>query len=314
MGAVYVAEQIATGRQRALKLMHPGLVSSRELREKFTLEARVGARIASEHVVEVAAGVEPTSGSPWLAMELLTGEALSHALKRSGAFTVDETAIVLAQVCHALGAAHTAGIVHRDLKPENVFLAESRRASESYTVKVLDFGIAKVLEAARGSNTRAIGSPLWMAPEQTERNAEISPATDVWALGLVMFTLLTGKSFWLAADQQEMALSAFLRELVLDEIPKASVRAAALGVPDTMARARSLPRGRQAPSARSTWRATSRSGSTRRSVATGRARAAPERASYAEVPGRAISRPRVARPRAPKRAPARRRPMSAFAA
>jgi formylglycine-generating enzyme required for sulfatase activity/tRNA A-37 threonylcarbamoyl transferase component Bud32 len=231
MGAVYVAEQITTGRQRALKLMHPGLVSSRELRDKFTLEARVGAKIASEHVVEVvSAGVDPTSGAPWLAMELLTGEDLATAIKRRGAFDANETAAILAQICHALGAAHAAGIVHRDLKPENVFLAESRRAQESYTVKVLDFGIAKVLEAARGSNTGAIGSPLWMAPEQTERNADISPATDVWALALVAFTMLTARSFWLSAEQNEMALSAFLRELVLEPIPKASARAAELGL------------------------------------------------------------------------------------
>ncbi len=237
MGAVYVAEQIATGRERALKLMHPGLVSSRELRDKFTLEARVGAKIASEHVVEVvSAGVDPTSGAPWLAMELLTGEDLATAIKRRGAagWSAPETAAILAQICHALGAAHKAGIVHRDLKPENVFLAESRRAQESYTVKVLDFGIAKVLEAARGSNTGAIGSPLWMAPEQTERNADISPATDVWALALVAFTLLTGRSFWLSAEQNEMALSSFLRELVLDPIPKASERAAQLGITNSL--------------------------------------------------------------------------------
>jgi formylglycine-generating enzyme required for sulfatase activity/serine/threonine protein kinase len=231
MGAVYIAEQVTTGRERALKLMHPGLVSSRDLRDKFTNEARVGARIQSEHVVEVvAAGVDSVTGSPWLAMELLAGDDLATTIKRRGAFNTMETATVLAQVCHALGAAHSAGIVHRDLKPENVFLAQARRASESYTVKVLDFGIAKVLEAARGSNTGAIGSPLWMAPEQTERNAEISPATDVWALALVAFTMLTAKSFWLAADQAEMALTAFLRELVLDEIPKASARAAQLRV------------------------------------------------------------------------------------
>ena len=231
MGAVYVAEQIATGRQRALKLMHPGLVGSPELREKFGLEARVGARIASEHVVEVvAAGVDAASGLPWLAMELLVGEDLSHAVKRRGAFTPAETSAVLAQVCHALDAAHAAGIVHRDLKPENIFLAETKRAHESYMVKLLDFGIAKVLEAARGSNTGAIGSPLWMAPEQTERHAEISAVTDVWALGLVAFWMLTGKHFWLAADENDMALSAFLRELVLDPVPSASARAAELGV------------------------------------------------------------------------------------
>lgn len=258
MGAVFVAEQITTGRERALKLMHPGLVSSRELREKFALEARVGAKIRSEHVVEVvAAGVDASSGSPWLAMELLAGEDLATALKRRGAFTVDETAAVLAQICHALGAAHEAGIVHRDLKPENVFLAEARRAHESYTVKVLDFGIAKVLEAARGTNTGAIGSPLWMAPEQTERNAGISPATDVWALALVAFALLTGRSFWLAAEQSELGLTAFLRELVLDPIPTASARATELGVAapmpkgfdDWFARALERDRDRRYPNA-----------------------------------------------------------------
>ena len=231
MGAVYIAEQLSTGRERALKLMHPGLVGSPELRDKFALEARVGARIRSEHVVEVVgAGVDAQSGVPWLAMELLEGEDLAHAVKRRGAFTPLETAGILAQICHALGAAHAAGIVHRDLKPENVFLAERRRAQESYTVKVLDFGIAKVIAAAQGSNTGALGSPLWMAPEQTERHTAISGATDVWALGLVAFTMLTARSFWLSADATEMALASFLRELVLDDLPTASERAAALGV------------------------------------------------------------------------------------
>jgi len=151
MGAVYIAEQLSTGRERALKLMHPGLVGSPELRDKFALEARVGARIRSEHVVEVVgAGVDAQSGVPWLAMELLEGEDLAHAVKRRGAFTPLETAGILAQICHALGAAHAAGIVHRDLKPENVFLAERRRAQESYTVKVLDFGIPIItVEIAR---------------------------------------------------------------------------------------------------------------------------------------------------------------------
>jgi len=239
MGAVYTAEQISTGRQRALKVMLPNLVGSQELRDKFMLEARVGGKIQSEHVVEVvAAGVDAASGSPWLAMELLQGEDLASAIKQRGRYSPREMAEILAQVCHAVGAAHAAGIVHRDLKPENIFLAQAKRASSTgslaTTVKVLDFGIAKVLEAARGSNTGAIGSPLWMAPEQTERNAEIAPATDVWALGLIVFTMLTGKSFWHAADASEMALSAFLRELVLDPIPKATARAAELGMPDAI--------------------------------------------------------------------------------
>src|SRR5687768_11737597 len=133
MGALYVVEQLATGRQRALKLMHPNLVGSPELREKFMLEARVGGRVKSEHVIEVvAAGVDKATGAPWLAMELLVGENLTEALDRRGPFPPEEMCAVLAQVCHALAAAHDAGIIHRDLKPDNIFLAETRRANESF--------------------------------------------------------------------------------------------------------------------------------------------------------------------------------------
>ncbi|MBK6464417.1 MAG: SUMF1/EgtB/PvdO family nonheme iron enzyme [Myxococcales bacterium] len=239
MGAVYLAEQLSTGRPRALKLMHFGMASSPELREKFALEARVGARIASEHVVEVVgAGVDAATGTPWLAMELLVGDDLSATVRSHGPFTLAESAAILGQVCHALGAAHAAGIVHRDLKPANVFLAHSKRAQEAYTVKVLDFGIAKLLEEAR-ANTGAIGSPLWMAPEQTERSADISPATDVWALGLLAFHMLTGHEFWLAARGDGGAgeggrVRGFFRELVLEPIPPASQRARELGAPTTL--------------------------------------------------------------------------------
>ena len=229
MGVIYVAEQLSTGRQRALKLMHPGLVGSPELRQKFTLEARVGARISSEHIVEVVgAGVD--GDVPWLAMELLKGEDLSSVVARRGPLPKEEVVRILGQVCHGLAAAHAAGIVHRDLKPENVFLAEARRANEAYTVKLLDFGIAKVVEAARGTNTGAIGSPLWMAPEQSERNAEIGPRTDIWALGLVAFTLLTGRIFWRSGEDPDVGVTAFLRELVIEALPAASERAAEMGV------------------------------------------------------------------------------------
>ena len=229
MGVIYVVEQISTGRQRALKLMHPSLVGSPELRQKFTLEARVGGKVASEHIVEVVgSGVD--GDVPWLAMEYLVGEDLSALLARRGPLPKEDVVKILSQVCHGLSAAHAAGIVHRDLKPENMFLAEARRANELFTVKLLDFGIAKVVEAARGSNTGAIGSPLWMAPEQTERNASIGPPTDIWALGLVAFTLLTGKIFWRSGEDPDLGVSAFIRELVIEPIPSASERAAELGV------------------------------------------------------------------------------------
>jgi eukaryotic-like serine/threonine-protein kinase len=232
MGAIYVAEQVGTGRQRALKLMHPGMVASEDLRQKFALEAKVGARIASEHVVEVvAAGIDAGSGVPWLAMELLVGQDLARHVEARGPMALADVALVLDQVGHALAAAHDAGIVHRDLKPENVFMAQARRANESFIVKLLDFGIAKVVEEARGTNTGVMGSPLWMAPEQTEHHATITPATDVWALALVAFYMLTGKNFWRAAAAETFSFTVFLRELVLDDLVPASARAGEVGAP-----------------------------------------------------------------------------------
>ena len=231
MGAVYTVDQISTGRQRALKLMHPELVSDPGLRAKFEQEARIGGRIESEHVVEVvAAGVDAETQLPFLVMELLAGEDLAQSLKRRGAMSPGEVALVFDPLCHAVGAAHAANIVHRDLKPENIFLAQSKRSGGAFTLKVLDFGIAKVLEEARTSaNTGAVGSPYWMAPEQTERKSAVTASVDVWALGLIAFALLTGKPFWRCANDADGTMTNFLRELVLEPIPVASARAKDLG-------------------------------------------------------------------------------------
>ncbi len=232
MGAVYRVEQLSTGRQRALKLMHPELVGNPGLRAKFEQEARIGARIQSDHVVEVvAAGVDAESGAPYLAMELLVGADLAETVKRRGPMPWAETVGVMGQLCDAVGAAHAASIVHRDLKPENVFLRQARAAGAPPTVKVLDFGIAKVVEEAKTTNTGAMGTPHWMAPEQTERRAAITPAADVWALGLIAFYLLTGRYFWRAANEDDTSLTALMREVVLEHIPPASVRAGELGAP-----------------------------------------------------------------------------------
>jgi len=230
MGAVYVVLHEATGRQRALKLMHPEMIGNADLRDKFIQEARIGARVESEHVVDVVdAGVDAENGIPWLLMELLQGEDLGTLLARRGSLELSEVSAIFEQLCHAIGAAHAAGIVHRDLKPDNIFLAATRQAGHAFTIKVLDFGIAKLVEEARTSNTGTLGTPFWMAPEQTDRHAQITPATDVWALGLIAYRLLTGKLFWRGAEGPSLSLPIFLREVVIDEIPLASVRAAEQG-------------------------------------------------------------------------------------
>src|ERR1043166_6986975 len=155
MGAVYIADQLSTGKQRALKVMAPEFVSDPAIRERFVLEARAASKIESDHVVEiVTAGVDDQTGSPYLVMELLKGEELADALARTGPLPLGDVAEILVQVGHALEQAHAHGIVHRDLKPENVFLAVSRRRDVAFTAKILDFGIAKLVADSQKTGTQ----------------------------------------------------------------------------------------------------------------------------------------------------------------
>jgi serine/threonine protein kinase len=230
MGAVYVALQISTHRERALKVMLGELATNDELKSRFVQEATIGSQIASDHAVEVvAAGIDPATGAPWLAMELLEGEDLAHFLAKSGPMSPAWVLDLFEQMTHALGAAHEHGIVHRDLKPENVFLARSRRANQSFMVKVLDFGIAKLLGAAKSSATAAVGTPLWMAPEQTQASHAIAPTADVWAMGLIAFRALTGRVYWRTATDPNASSMMILREVVFEPIGAASDRAREIG-------------------------------------------------------------------------------------
>jgi len=235
MGAVYVVEQLSTGEQRALKVMQPHLVSDLRTRERFLQEARVRARIKSEHAAKViSAGVDADTGTPWLVMELLDGETLDRMVKRRARLTPDEVCTVFEHVGHALSAAHAAGIVHRDIKPENIFVATSLRADVPFTVKLLDFGIAKVVSGSiAGVDTGSVlGSPLWMSPEQCN-GAVVRASADVWSLGLLAFWALTGGYYWKNAHREYASLEALVVEILLSVIVPASERAAELGLPAT---------------------------------------------------------------------------------
>ncbi len=233
MGSVHVVEQLSTSKLRALKLLNPSLATDPVMRERFVFEARAASRIESDHVVEVvSAGVDEPTSTPYLVMELLKGEDLSESVRRRGALPIEEVIEIFRQVGHALEQAHSQGIVHRDMKPENIFLAEGRRSGTAFTAKVLDFGVAKlVAEGVRSrSHTQPIGSPWFMAPEQTDWQGDIGPHTDVWALGLIAFHCLTGRDFW----REESALAGLMREILIDAIPTAAERAKELGMPNRL--------------------------------------------------------------------------------
>jgi hypothetical protein len=141
---------------------------------------------------------------------------------------------ICGQLCDALGRGHAIGVVHSDLKPENVFLERPRRRGIAFTVKVMDFGIAKlVADGQREARvTTPIGSPLWMAPEQTMRGAAITPSTDVWSLGLMVYRMLTGVSYWKGANttEEHFNLGNLVLEVVMQPLVPAAERAQEQGV------------------------------------------------------------------------------------
>jgi serine/threonine protein kinase len=234
MGAVYRVEHLATGRLRALKVLGPFTASQERARERFELEARIGARINSEHVVDViAAGFEGPQQWPWIAMELLEGADLRALARRHGRVPRGMVREVLWQLVQGMASAHRAGVIHRDLKPENVFVARAERPDEPFMVKILDFGIAKLMHEGRAaaSATSTVGTPLWIAPEQLKRGT-LSVQTDVWALGLMVFWALTGRAYWEAANEDDVPIEALLTEILMAPLAPASERARALGVPD----------------------------------------------------------------------------------
>jgi serine/threonine protein kinase len=134
---------------------------------------------------------------------------------------------VLRQLYAGVGAAHTIGIVHRDLKPQNVLLTTGEEGAAPH-VKVLDFGISKQSDKSGTDTTAAVGSPMWMAPEQAQRG-RLTPATDVFALALLTFRVLTGRSYWRSAAEKRPTLKETLVELLMKPYPPASARAAELG-------------------------------------------------------------------------------------
>ena len=232
MGTVHEVVEDATGERFALKVLAPQLVSDPKHRARFAQEATISAEIRSAHVVPVVdAGVDEETDTPWLTMELLRGESLKAFVRTHGKLDAKVAADVLGQVADGLAAAHAAGVVHRDLKPDNVFVV--RTPDGALDVRVLDFGIAKIASETLGRTTGAMGSPLWMAPEEAKKEP-LTPAVDVWAFGLLAFYVLTGSALWRSAAKGSNIAEA-LHEVLIEPIPNPILRAHAAGV--------ALPRG-----------------------------------------------------------------------
>ena len=231
MGAVYdaVDSDERTGRRVALKLMRPEIVADPDARARFMREARVAAQIDSSNVVYVLDTGIDENGVPYIVMEFLVGIEIGDLLKQRGRLPPAEVVTILQQVARALDKAHGKGIVHRDLKPENLYLVT--RDDEPPVVKILDFGIAKVLESHDNASTRSAGTPLYMAPEQTQRSTHIGPTTDVWALGLMTYAMLVGRPYWESIAQNgQVNLNHLFREVLVSPLEPPAQRALRNGV------------------------------------------------------------------------------------
>ncbi|MFZ5892291.1 MAG: serine/threonine protein kinase [Myxococcota bacterium] len=197
MGVVVAAQHLVLDELVAMKFLLPEALASGEAVARFEREARAAVKIKSEHVVRVTDVGRLESGAPYMVMEYLNGEDLATWLRERGALPIDLAVDFVLQACVAVADAHSVGIIHRDLKPGNLFCV--RRSDGQLLIKVLDFGISKLSDVATGAaamtvtKTAAImGSPLYMSPEQVQSSKDVDARSDIWALGVVLFQLLTG--------------------------------------------------------------------------------------------------------------------------
>ncbi len=196
MGSVWRAHHLVLNSAVAIKLLDPAIAGNVSILERFLREAQSAAALRSMHVVQIFDyGVD--AGRPYIAMELLNGESLGSRLERVGRLSPRETARIIRHVARAMSKAHASGIVHRDLKPDNVYIV----SEEEEIAKVLDFGIAKIVDPLTGGSSGSsgtqtgalLGTPFYMSPEQAQGIRQVDKQTDLWAMAVIAFECLVGR-------------------------------------------------------------------------------------------------------------------------
>jgi serine/threonine-protein kinase len=211
MGTVYRARHLLMDRPVAIKVLHPQFVEKEPARMRFQLEARAAVRLHHPNAVSVTDFGQTPDGLVYIVMELLKGHTLREILAKEAPLETARAISIMLQASDAVAAAHEAGIIHRDLKPSNILVTKSADAPS--VVKVLDFGIAKLaadtLEGEDASELTLpgtpIGTPRYMSPEQHE-GREITPATDVYSLGVLLYEMLTGMAPFTGTSVVEIAI------------------------------------------------------------------------------------------------------------
>jgi serine/threonine protein kinase len=197
MGAVYAAQPVDGGRPVAVKILHATFVGDQQVMNRFLDEGRTCMRLHHGNILRVHEVLTAEDGSPYLVMDLLDGIPLAAYTKNGGRIAVPHAVPILQGMLAGLHAAHEQGVVHRDLKPGNVFLA--REEGGLFVVKLLDFGIAKVMDVAGGMGSRTktgmlLGTPAYMSPEQIKNAKDVDARADLWSAGVMFYEMLTGRT------------------------------------------------------------------------------------------------------------------------
>jgi len=196
MGSVYESESPEDHRPLAIKILGIDYVTDNDIKNRFIEEGHTCQRLIHPNIVRVFDVGTAEDGTPYIVMELLDGVPLSAYTRSGGRVPLAQAGIILQGILAGLGAAHAQGIVHRDLKPDNVFLA--REPGGAFSAKILDFGIAKVMDAAggMGNKTRTgvlLGTPAYMSPEQIKNAKDVDARADLWSAGVMLYEMLTGR-------------------------------------------------------------------------------------------------------------------------
>src|SRR5215211_1551088 len=208
MGAVYRARHLSMDRPVAIKFLQQRLVEDESARVRFQTEARAAVKLCHPNAVSVRDFGETSEGVVYIVMELLEGRTLREILDREAPIETARAISMMLQASDAVAAAHEAGIIHRDLKPSNILVTQS--ADQPAVVKVLDFGIATFApddddEATTLAQTNSVlGTPRYMSPEQHDGD-ELTPAADVYSLGVILYEMLTGMVPFSGATPAEIA-------------------------------------------------------------------------------------------------------------
>ncbi|AKT37878.1 serine/threonine-protein kinase [Chondromyces crocatus] len=194
MGAVYEADGVRGEGKRAIKILHPEFSEDEQILQRFFTEAQAMQALSHPNIAAAQEAARAEDGTPYLVMELLQGASLGAYLEQGTPMAPQQTVALVVEVLQALAMAHARGIVHRDLKPDNLFLV--RDPHGNLHAKVLDFGIAKVMDAAggMGSKTRTgvlLGTPGYMSPEQIKNSKGVDARSDLWSMGIILYEMLT---------------------------------------------------------------------------------------------------------------------------